>query len=324
MHGVRIAYHAAALPRDPFGSFFDPFPDIDEAGPVDLTIVVRRRVTDTLPGVDLVPFFFYGKVQAYRSSGGGGRTGVVISNDSAHVTIAPDASVMEVGAEVTAEPEDVARVLHVAILWALRARALFDLHAAAVIAPGADRPILIVGDSGAGKTTLTLAFLEAGYGYLGDDRVLLRAGGPTVLAYPRPFHVGAATLRAFERVGARATSLSHEEKRTLDPGLIYPAAFHRESTRPAMLLLPRIVDEMTTSIRPASQADAFGQLLVSSAIVAVDGMPFRDDNLACLRDLASTVPAFELLAGRDVLSDPVGVVHRLDAAQLPHTRSTPL
>jgi hypothetical protein len=317
MHGVRIAYSADALRSDPLGTFFDRFSRIDNASKPDLTIelVPTSDAPSAVEKGELMPFFFHGRVQVYR-----GPTCVVVSNGSTRAEIANPSTIRAEVPASGADPDDVARVLHVALLWALRARALFDLHAAAVVPPGATRPIVIAGDSGSGKTTLTLAFLEAGFRYLGDDRVLLRcdAGSPTeVLSYPRVFHVAAATARAFPRLAARPeeATASVDGKQAVDPALAYASSFHAEAASPSLLIFPRVVDDATTLMRPLSQSDAFGHLLVSSAILAVEGMPYRDENLACLKDLASAVPAFELLSGADLLANPIRVVRDLEQLQ---------
>lgn len=313
MHGIRIAYSADALPSDPLGLFFDRFSRIDDKSSPDLTIdLVPTREAASLSD-ELVPFFFHGKVQVYRAA-----TGVVVTTGATRAVIG-DASTIRVEVPVTPSgsvSDDAAGVVHVALLWALRARALFDLHAAAIVLPGTSRPILIAGNSGAGKTTLTLAFLEAGCRYLGDDRVLLRydAGSRTeALSYPRVFHVTETTARAFPRLATRSSSEAPtpDGKQPVDPAIAYASSFHAEAAAPGLLLFPRVVDEATTSVRPISQSGAFGQLLESSAILAVEGMPYRDENLACLKDLA-TVPAFELLSGRDLLDSPARVVREIE------------
>ncbi len=66
----------------------------------------------------------------------------------------------------------------------------------------------------------------------------------------------------------------------------------------------------------AEDSAAFAQLVASSAALAVEGMPHRDENLACLEDLA-TVPAFELLSGKDLLADRVRVARNLEPLQPP-------
>lgn len=84
-------------------------------------------------------------------------------------------------------PEHIALFLLGPILtFVLRLRGVVCLHASAVVVDG--KAIVLVGERGAGKSTLAAAFARAGYLVLADDNVpLLIAGeGFTVLpAYPR-------------------------------------------------------------------------------------------------------------------------------------------
>lgn len=58
------------------------------------------------------------------------------------------------------------------------------LHAG-VVARG-DHAVLVVGGSGAGKTTFTVAAIEAGWDYLSDEVACVDADALTVEAYPKP------------------------------------------------------------------------------------------------------------------------------------------
>src|SRR5262249_46314207 len=150
---------------------------------------------------------------------------VVVWNGTSRAELSGDARELHADIVMTPEgglPPFTEGVIHTALLWALRARGFFDLHAAAVVPPRGGAPVVIVGGSQAGKTTLTLAFMEAGFGYLGDDRVLLRRArdrtAPIVCSYPRAFHLGEETLRAFPKLSALAGPPSGAgEKRPVDP-----------------------------------------------------------------------------------------------------------
>lgn len=317
MHGVRIAYSADALTSDPLGSFFDRFSRLDATSSPELSIELVPAATPPPAEVgELLPVVFPGNVRVHRTA-----NGVVVTNGTTRAEIA-NASKMRVEVPISpsgAVPEHAAGVVHVALLWALRARALFELHAAAIAPPGASRPIVIVGDAGSGKTTLTLAFLEAGARYLGDDRVLLRcdAGSRTeVLSYPRTFNVAPATARAFPRLSSRdlEADAADEAPQAVDPAVAYASSFHTEAASPTMLVFPRVVDEANTSMRAMAQSDAFDRLVEASGVLTLEGLPYRDENLACLKDLSS-VPAFELLSGQDLLVDPARVVRELEPLQ---------
>ena len=67
-----------------------------------------------------------------------------------------------------------------------RERSHVLLHSAGVLSPGDGRCVVLVGPSGAGKTTFARTFERNGY--LTDELVLVDSGG-AVLPYPKPFSV---------------------------------------------------------------------------------------------------------------------------------------
>ena len=85
--------------------------------------------------------------------------------------------------------------LSAAVCEILNASGQYVLHAAAIAAPTADGPqlVLLVGRSGAGKTTASLALHGEGWQLLTDDAAFV-ADGPTVWGLPRPLKVHRNTL----------------------------------------------------------------------------------------------------------------------------------
>jgi hypothetical protein len=66
--------------------------------------------------------------------------------------------------------------------FAAAVRGLEVLHAGAVVVNA--RAVVLLGPSGAGKTTLALALAELGAGFLADDVVAIEADGGRLLAHP--------------------------------------------------------------------------------------------------------------------------------------------
>ena len=77
-----------------------------------------------------------------------------------------------------------------------RLRRFVTLHAAAVARDG--RLVVLAGESGAGKTTLTLALLDEGWTYFSDD--LAPVAIDTALVHPFPKPLGVKDASAWERV----------------------------------------------------------------------------------------------------------------------------
>ena len=88
----------------------------------------------------------------------------------------------------------------------LKRRGLYMVHAAGLAISG--RGLLIAGQSGAGKTTLALALLRAGFGFLADDTVFLSVGKNAlrILAFPDEVDVTSQTLGFFPELHGLADS----------------------------------------------------------------------------------------------------------------------
>ncbi|MFT3914555.1 MAG: hypothetical protein QM704_10690 [Anaeromyxobacteraceae bacterium] len=224
-------------------------------------------------------------------------------------------------AEVVAPGEEIhagsTRVLfQIALTLLLRRARLFHLHAAAVVRPDG-AAILIAGSSGAGKTTTALALLEAGVEYLGDDAIFLHPSADPgqiahAVAFPRAFHLGPATLSAFPRLLPLAgPAPARTDKRPVDPRVAFPDRHRPEiplSRGRTIAVFPSISGGKTTEISAISKAEAFGHLLAESAALIVEGMPFRDENLAILRALVDAASPVEIRLGEDALTAPRAAV----------------
>lgn len=208
--------------------------------------------------------------------------------------------------------------LLVALILALRWRGLFHLHAGALVAPDG-RGILVAGDAGAGKSTLTVALLEAGCDYLGDDAVFVASGaaGGGVLALHRPFHLAPATAAAFPRLAPLLSErLRTGDKRGLDPRRAWPGRERDAMADPELILLPRVAGAEKTRIEPVSAGDGLGALIESSTLVVVDGLPSRSDHLAVLARIADGARTLRVESGSDLLDRPADAARGiLDVAE---------
>lgn len=314
LYGTTLAWSCPGLSFDPLAdllAFLSPPP---AEGPAAIRFTLRPAALGSDPATEgLAPSFFHGIVQAYEIP-----TGFLLWDRASRVSVPLDGSPIE--ADIVAPDREIiagstAVMLQLALMLALRREGLFHLHAAALLHPSG-AGVLVVGGSGAGKTTTTLALLEAGYSYLVDDCLFLRrlpaAGNIEVLAFPREFHLGPATLAAFPRLAALAGPPSaRADKRPVDPREAYPDRSQRAWTPArgaALAVFPTITGDAATTLAPISKAEAFGHLLASSAALVIAGVPSREENLALLRDLLEVSSCRELWLGQDALIDPRGVV----------------
>lgn len=189
-------------------------------------------------------------------------------------------------------------VAEAALLVALRERRLFELHAAAARVP--EGTWLVTGASGAGKTSAALSLAHAGGALLGDDKVVL--GDGVLHAFPRPFHVGAASL-PLAPPGVNEAPPPDNQKRPMDLFARRKVAFAPAAPFPDLVACVGI-GPAPTSWSAIPREEALGQLVEASATAWVPGVPFRDENLARLGALASRARTVRLTLGPDALKDP--------------------
>jgi hypothetical protein len=177
--------------------------------------------------------------------------------------------------------------LRPALFWALGGAGRHLVHAGAV---GDDRGgVLLAGARGSGKTTVALAALVHGLGYVADDYVLLHtAGEPTAVSL-------------YSTISVRAAP-DAEEKAVLDVAALMHGSL-RESLPVRAVVVPRISGGRAC-LRRVSPTEALLALAPSTAF----HMPFDDGAVvASLAALVRRVPCFALDVGDGVaeLADAV-------------------
>ncbi len=304
VHGLHIHVDTRGLDVDPARRLFAGFSST-AAGEPDLAI--RIEASGALPEAsDFRPAFFQGNVRGLERRGEfrliAPAAEIAIAADGRHIEARVDAGTLN-------ERGFANTTLFIAIAIALRQRGLFHLHAGALVRGSGSR-VLVMGDSGAGKSTVTLALLDAGSRHLGDDTLFLteRDGRPRLLAFARPFHLAPATAAAFPTLPATSRDANGKSEVAIDA---LPGHAVDRMEAPDLILFPVVTREPVTRAVPLDAAEAFGHALRSSALVAVDGMTHKVEQLALLRALLAKGRAFELQLGADWLADPAGAAARL-------------
>ncbi len=209
--------------------------------------------------------------------------------------------------------------LSLAIVLALRAHRVFHMHAAGLVTSGGTT-VLVAGVSGAGKSSTTLALLEAGARLLSDDALLIDASNPSAIhAYPCGFHVGERTVEAMPRLRAhtRGSYRADVRKVILDADEAYPGARIFEAPRPKVCVFPRIEEGVRTQLVPTDQATMFGRLLEAGGWLFYPHMAHKEAQLQATEHLVRGARGFTLVLGPDALDDSSIVATCIERAVAP-------
>jgi len=185
-----------------------------------------------------------------------------------------------------------------ALLDCLKRRGLYSVHAAGLCING--RGLLFPGHSGHGKTTLTLALLRAGWGYLSDDQVLLTRGkeGVRLLAFPDEIDVTENTARMFPELAPVLETPRRPDwpKRQVQVSEVYGREFVPEC-EPAAVIFPRVAHTDHTVLEPMAAQEAFFELLGG---VTVTEAASSQAHLNAIGALVQQVPCYRMHTGRDL------------------------
>lgn len=176
------------------------------------------------------------------------------------------------------------------------------VHAGAVGVNG--KGVLIGGRSGSGKSTLTLACVEAGFGYAGDDYVLVTLDPqPVAHTLYSTAKVDPDGLGRLSGLAERAAVTETPDKALLD---LRGAVEILESLPIVAVVLPQVRGGVST-LSPLGAADAFRGLSPSTILQ----MPHRSaEVLDTTKKLLTAVPSYRLELGDD-LPDAVRLVREL-------------
>jgi hypothetical protein len=206
-----------------------------------------------------------------------------------------------------------------AVEAALRASGQVPIHAAGLTLPDG-RIVMIIGQSGAGKTTAALALGGAGFGLCSDDVVICRVVGDDVTAWslPRALKVHRRTASMLPWTAPLLVGeWSDEDEKALPLARLRDAIRVEDSTPrqlAALCLLDRS-DRATSELCPAGQAELLGVAaadhLRTSSIGVIAG---HAGHLAALAAVVRRVPTYRLIAGADPADLGAVLTRGLEAA----------
>lgn len=191
--------------------------------------------------------------------------------------------------------------LKVLLHWWLRTRCLTLIHAGAV--GNADGAVLIVGKSGAGKSTTTLACLDAGLRYLSDDRCLLGLA-PIPQAYCI-YNSAKLHPAQMERFPTWRAHVDNPEESATEKALLYlqqlapwQLALHLPIRA---LLLANVAGTRQTTLAPISRMRLLRDFVTSTLVYQPGAVQAE---VAMMTTLVRQTPCYQLNLGRDLAGIP--------------------
>jgi len=202
------------------------------------------------------------------------------------------------------------------LLKLLRPLGIYSLHAAGLATKDGEG-VLVVGPSGSGKSTLAIGLIRAGWGYLSDDAVLLRAGsqGVEALACRRSFYIDAVRSGDYSGlwVGDEEPDSAGGRHCRLGIREAYPKQ-ERARCLPRIVLFTRIIGQNQSTLNPVDRVHALGVLLSQSAPQLFDRCTM-EPHLELLKNLLQQTQTYELNAGSDLYREPAKLVALIQEAR---------
>ena len=215
---------------------------------------------------------------------------------------------------LSSDPESVFLASHalftIVLVELLKRRRRLSVQAAGFCLAG--KGLLIPGTTGAGKSTLAIALLRAGFSFLGDDVILLEQSqnGPRMLALSDEIDLDDTTVQLFPELhllleqpktpGSQKRQLWSTE--SYGAGLI--AACH-----PAAIVFPRVAHTQRSVITPLNPEEALRELTPNVLLTE----PLSSQvHMEALAELANQCACYRLEMGHD-FADLPGLVRRLMA-----------
>lgn len=231
-------------------------------------------------------------------------------SDGATMRCDPANRFAEISASIPSESRDwvVTRpLLTLALMELARRRGFFPLHAACLAHEGAG--VLVCGPTGSGKSTLTIALLEAGLDFLGDDLVFLEPRGRNVraLGFPDELGISADAAEILPRLPEQVDTSPPPgwPKARADIRVVSPSAQITDSCEPSMVLLlsdrakPGVIEE-------AGPGDALLELLPSIVLTEASTCAAHLRVLGTLTNTATilmTTPRPDLVGLTELITD---------------------
>ncbi|CAN5760027.1 hypothetical protein BH10CHL1_BH10CHL1_25700 [soil metagenome] len=198
-----------------------------------------------------------------------------------------------------------------ALLLLLRRHSVYLLSANGIVPPSGEHAsgMLLVGNGGAGKTTLALSLLTGGWRWVADEQLLLQSQPAGLAAYAlrRGFACTPETTNAFPTLAGAQTGLRLSCGKTLlHLDRLFPDRFAGYCI-PRVLLFPQIAHTPTSWLAPLDPAKTLAALLHQPRSSLLVDPPTVMGYLVLLKELVRQTRGYQLHLGQDVLEQPARV-----------------
>jgi hypothetical protein len=202
------------------------------------------------------------------------------------------------------------------LLKLLRPLGIYSLHGAGLSNTDGEG-VLLIGPSGSGKSTLAIGLIRAGWSYLSDDAVFLRAGSESVeaLACRKSFYIDAARSAQYSdfSLGEEEPDANGGQRRRVSINKAYPEQYIAECS-PRVMIFTKITARPHSALTPIDRLSALRLLLAQSAPQLFDRSTMPGQ-LELLKKLLQQAEIYQLDAGEDLHLQPAKLVDHIREAR---------
>nr|MBU1328192.1 hypothetical protein [Candidatus Omnitrophota bacterium] len=178
--------------------------------------------------------------------------------------------------------------IRIILLYFFRCRGFFALHTAYLTKDKVS--ILFPGNSGCGKTTISMNLAKSGFICRGDDISFLCRSNSKIKAYPFP-------TRMLRRDYKKDTRVCIRHK-----------TYYKTASTPDFIVFPEITHKKKSKLIPLSSNEAMMKIIGNLMFSSLE--PVRDDHVKAMEILKKLVKqccSYLLLGGKDIIKSPTNL-----------------
>ena len=183
----------------------------------------------------------------------------------------------------------------------------YHLHAAGLVRD--ETGYLFIGESGSGKSSISLSLVRQGWHYLSDDALLIRSSvdGVEVLSFRKRFYVDPVLIHHYPEIAPHLLEPSNDgdTKQLLDLEPVYPDRFC-PNCLPEVLIFTSIAPHSESKLVPIDRTSALVKLMKQSATLFFNRALIRE-HTEVLKKLLYQTASYQLLAGIDLWKNPAKI-----------------